>query len=589
MRAAVLSVCGLGLIGACGFDDALREYLSARFWLPFRKSGDDFARKSVARANAPFAGMAAAQGNTPLAQVRAAYQGAGSNPPNLEAALEAARADASLSPRDREELALVDAKADMRTGSREFPEPLNLARQKFTQFIATASTPEFLSEARGWLAHVYFVLGDQTAAGKIYLDELNYEGSNLSEETILTSLRMTYGYDGGSELLKHLEEYFDTPEHAAFAIQLVTNPHWSRGRREAENREPLVSTSPPYAQIKTLLERHAALLRSERGADLLALLGMRAALRAGDPPAALRIAGQVPARAATRTQPDFLWMSASANFLSHRYAAAGRPLLALFRSARASADEKAAAAYALCGVYQKTGNFVEQIRFALWLRQGKHYLSEGSRIEDQSVYWAASGWDLNLLLDAEAPTDALRRFIDQYPNAAGIRMVKYSLAVRLARENRYEEAATIYEAIGAARRAPRMHQLAALYRNAQDDDGKYRLAEFISAHPDGIYFNDILWSGLQRYALFAARDGRFNREELEAAVATERKLKDEQEERWRAYLLLREISDRAGQTEVGRKAARLAIQCVRRMNTDRFGREDQIVKADLELSARLHQ
>lgn len=57
---------------------------------------------------------------------------------------------------------------------------------------------------------------------------MNRSGSNLSRETVLNSLRMTYGYDGGPELLAHLEEYFDTPEHAAFAIQLATNPHWDR-------------------------------------------------------------------------------------------------------------------------------------------------------------------------------------------------------------------------------------------------------------------------------------------------------------------------------------------------------------------------
>lgn len=65
---------------------------------------------------------------------------------------------------------------------------------------------------------MHYRAGDQTAAGKIYLDELSLKDSNLSRETLVPSHRLIYGYDGGPKLLEHLEEYFDTPEHAAFAI-----------------------------------------------------------------------------------------------------------------------------------------------------------------------------------------------------------------------------------------------------------------------------------------------------------------------------------------------------------------------------------
>src|SRR5205085_175104 len=94
-------------------------------------------------------------------------------------------------------------------------------------------------------------------------------------------------------------------------------------------------------------------------------------------------------------------------------------------------------AYGLCGVYWKTGNMAEQIRFALWLHTAdweREYLPTPSRLSDLSIYWASSGWDLKMLLDAEAPVDALRSFAEQNPNLAGIRLVKYSLAIRLARQ-----------------------------------------------------------------------------------------------------------------------------------------------------------
>ncbi|MBI4873162.1 MAG: hypothetical protein HY822_00870 [Acidobacteria bacterium] len=594
LKALSLLTVGLSLAWTCAFDDSLREYLSAYFWLPFAKSARDFAREGIRGLTAPYAGMEKARGETPLARLRAAYQriafpeSPAYDSAKLQQALATARSAPSLTPREREEVELIDAKIDMRAGSRDLTGPWIQARKKLNAFLQKARTPEYLSEARGWLAHIHYLLGEQTAAGKIYLDELNRRDSNLSRETLLTSLKMTYGYDGGPQILDHLEEYFDTPEHAAFAIQLATNPRWPRNERE-----PTVA-APPYARITSLLEKHRDLLRSERGTGALALLGMRAALRAGDPPAALRLAAQVPPNGALRSDPDFLWMLASAHFLTRNYASAEAPLLRLFRLSRSSDSRKAAAAYALCGVYRKTGNPVEQIRFALWLKAEVHsndmYLSYPSRIEDLSVYWAVSGWDLALLLEAEAPIEALRAFADQYPGVPEVRLVKYSLAVRLARENRYAEAARIYEAVNAPRRAGRMLQLASLYRDANRADAlaeerrkaRYRLAEFLSANPERLYFNDALWRGLQRYAFIAANDGRLTRDERRRLMAAERKLKDDQEERWQAYLILREVVREAPTTELGREAALLARQCLRRIG-DRFGRESEIRAADIEL------
>jgi hypothetical protein len=274
--------------------------------------------------------------------------------------------------------------------------------------------------------------------------------------------------------------------------------------------------------------------------------------------------------------------------------------LALFRSPQSSDNQKSAAAYGLCGVYSKTGNPVEQLRFALWLghenRAKQRYLSYPGTIEEQSVYWAVSGWDLGLLLDAQLSIDDLQSFLDRYPNVADVRLVRYSLAVRLARENRYEEAAEIYQAIHAKRRAERMRELADLYRQAnrtdlsvqQSGENNYKLAEFISANPDRLYFNDQLWSGFQRYALTASSDSRLTREERRPLRDNERKLKDDQEERWRAYLILRGVVKDSGRSDTGREAAQLAIRCLRAIN-DRFGRQDEIRQADIDLSKWLRQ
>jgi hypothetical protein len=402
---------------------------------------------------------------------------------------------------------------------------------------------------------------------------------------------LNYGYDGGPELLSHLQEYFDTPEHAAFAIQLVTNPHWPAGgdRFPRDNSEMEAQT---YSRLMKLLEAHRELLRSKNGANTLALLTMRTALRMGDPAGAKKIADSIPSDDQIHGQPDFNWMLASANFLSHDYAAAEAPLLGLFRSPLASESQKAAAAYGLCGVYQKTENTTEQLRYGLWLysgaRKNQMWLSTG--LSDLSVYWAVSGWDLNLLLETDASVDQLRSFVSQNPDLQDIRVVKYSLAVRLTRENQYSEAADIYQSIHAVRRAPRIRRLADLYSEANRTDlsdslrneAKLRLAEFLSANPDRIYYNDALWHGLQRYALEAEHDSRLTRRERDAMIASERKLQDDQEERWRAYLILREVIG-SDATYLRPKAAKLALQCLRGIS-DRFGRQDEIRKADIELS-----
>ena len=579
----------LSLTWACAVDESLREYLSTYFWMPFSKSGYDLGRDREERFSAAFAGMEGSQVKGPLARLRAAYQGGASmpdsslyDPKGLQKAVAAARSSAGLTFRDREEIELIDAKIDMRSDS------LDKAAKKLADFLKKAHTPEFLSEARGWLAHIHYMRGEQSAAGKIYLDELNRSDSNLSRETLVSSLQMNYGYDGGAKLREHLEEYFDTAEHAAFAIQLATNPESEKfypGAPAEPQRRP---APPPFSPITKLLERHNSLFQSEKGAMLLASLAIRIALSAGDPAAALRIAMNVPANDATRNDPDFQWMLASAHFLSHQYVAAQAPLLHLFSSSRSTKSQKAAAAYGLCGVYQKIGNTIGQLRFALWLSteaRKDNTLGYPSGIETQTVYWAPSGWDLGLLLDGEAPLQALRSFLQRYPTVPNVNLVKYSLAVRLARENQYEEAAQIYEGVNAPQRAARMRQMATLYHDANpgDPQAKFKLAQFLSANSEKVYFNDHLWSGFQRYALYADQDSRFTEVERRRQTVTERRLKDDQEELWRAHLILRDVVHDSGKSDLGRRAARLAIQCLRQIS-ERFERQNEIRAADVELS-----
>ncbi len=591
-RIGWLLVISLGLGWACAYDDTLRAYLDARFWLPYSRTPASFAKKNVRRTAEPYAGMVTSD-NVSLRKLMEGYAkisepGTVFVPATLQQLVAAARGDTSLTPNQREEVWLIDAKIEMRAADMS-GDSFDSAEKKLKDFIRTARMPQFLSEARGWLAYIYHRDGRQTEAGKIYLDELNRNGSNLSPKVLLNSLKMTYGYDGGPELLAHLDEYFDTPEHAAFAIQLVTNPHWDADQDLLRTQDP-AQTQKTYQQITELLERHAALLHSDSGATALGNLSMRVALRMGDPARAIQIAAEVPSDSAIRKDPDFNWMLGSANFLTHDYAAAEKPLLALFNSAPMNLA-KYSAAYGLSGVYRKTGNVNEQIRYALWLDANKEARMDPPAGPDRfglpSVYFAFSGFDLGLLMEDEASVEELKDFLKQNPNLPGIRVVKYSLAVRLARENRFAESAEIYESIHQTRRGPRMRQLQKLQATATTSEGKYELADFINNNANRIFYNDSLWYGLQRAALIAPTDQRLTRHERDALIAKERELRDQQEEHWRAYLILQEVVDSEKKSALGRKAALLAIRCLDGIATDRFGRKDEIRKAQRQLIAGL--
>lgn len=606
LRRFVLLLVILATAGACPWSNELREFLNRHFWLPFARQAAGVERPDVTRADEPFAGMSAARSDRPLDRLRHAYQqmpvwdswSRHPSPPidlaRLRQALAAARADHSLTSRDQEEVDLVEAKIEMCAGEVDNNALLDEAKKKFEIFLRTARTPELLSEARGWLGHVYYVLGNQTAAGKIYLDELNRPGSNLSRETVLNSLRMTYGYDGGAELLAHLDEYFDTPEHAGFAIQLATNPRITPRSLEGRFEHP-ASTAETYRRIRDLLDSHQQLLRFGTGSNALALLSMRTALRMGDPAGARRIATSIPTNAATRAEPDFLWMSASAPFLTHHFNAAEQPLLALFRARRATPAQRAAAAYGLCVVYWKTRNPAGQLRYALWLHGAdpqQEHLRTPSGLDDLSVYWASSGRDLGLLLESGAPIAVLRTFIAQNPKLPEIWLAQYALAVRLAREEHYRESAQWYTSVQAPVRAQRMLRLAAL-QEAVDRPGLhveakrealYRLAEFLAHNPERLYFNDKLWQRMQTYALHPEEETRATRAERHALTSQARQLKDSQEERWRAYPILKDLAVETGPGDLRRRSARLALQCLRGINGDRFGREAEILTAGTQMA-----
>jgi hypothetical protein len=147
---------GICLVLACPFDDTLREYLNAPFWLPFAKHSWHFEKRNVRRIFVPFAGMTKAEGGSPLEKLRSAYQTIANpdpyelspepfDPAPLRDAVTAARADRSLSLREREEVDLIDAKIDMRAGTPKDPELLRSAPKKLEASCAGPGMPPSLA------------------------------------------------------------------------------------------------------------------------------------------------------------------------------------------------------------------------------------------------------------------------------------------------------------------------------------------------------------------------------------------------------------------------------------------------------------
>ncbi|MBL8234629.1 MAG: hypothetical protein JNL98_39385, partial [Bryobacterales bacterium] len=171
LRWCAVMLAALGVVRSCAFDGALREYLRVHFWMPFNKDVRSLAKAPKRESISPYAGLSRPDGDTALARLRAAYQTIAFPDPygdpiplpgaeKFEQAVAAARGAAGLTQQEREEIELIDAKIAMRLAERGEPAGLNPARSKMLQFLKTARTPEFASEARGWLARIYHLQGD---------------------------------------------------------------------------------------------------------------------------------------------------------------------------------------------------------------------------------------------------------------------------------------------------------------------------------------------------------------------------------------------------------------------------------------------
>jgi hypothetical protein len=291
------------------------------------------------------------------------------------------------------------------------------------------------------------------------------------------------------------------------------------------------------------------------------------------------------------------------------------------------------AAQALLGVYQKLGRGVDQLHAAFL-----YYQAEQERPPDSHgvesifitgpyynfMYLPASGWlfDLPYLLDVQLKNEDLSLYLKRYSKPAGLikiesfdpsvpgrlrsarEIVEYALAVRYTRQEKYSKAASIYRKLDAGRRANRLPRLARLHGEANDPslsagqrlESQFAYAAFLEEHSTQVFFNDMLWHGFQRYAFVEEGIGSgcvspgiadcqgLTRKERDHFLKQERRVKDEQEERWRAYKILESVIKEAGHSELGNRAAARALKCLKLINTDRFGREKEIDSAIRRLS-----
>jgi len=636
--AFAMSLAGATVVYTCAFESTFRAYLDRRFWQPLAKFAEEILKNSSPPSEQPappFAGMAANGGKPALQSVRDAYRPLSrSGYPPLPLETEAVRdlyAEArtavaaaiqtDLTAQESEEVRLVEAKIDMREGEVGNQESLQQVQEKLQSFLSIARTPALASEARGWLARVHYLRGNYSSAAKIYLDELAVANSSLSRKTLLTSLRNLFPYNGSSSrLADHLEEYFDTPRYALFVVNLVTNPVYF----DPEERRAMSTVAK---QVLAALHNHRELFRSGPESEALTLALMRAALYMGDIKAALTYSRLPPPTSATANDPDFNWMIAACHFLQQDYAAAEAPLLRIYRTTKRGDRIRIVTAQALVGVYQKLRRPVDQLHAAFLYEQSRAETSvreeqlyeEGDDLmlglSHKFVEWPYAGWliDLSYLLDIQLTDRELRAYLKRYPrssrplrfvtlrNRSATEMIEYALAVRHARREEYMQAATFYRKLGSWPRAARMRQLAKLYARANDPartkqerlEARYVYAVFLADHPNGVFYNDMLWHGLQRYAFtnFHMEPSYGNSTDVQELTQQEQeffqqqaqRVREEQEERWRAYKILATIVKETGPSPLGRRAAKKALACLRPIN-GRFGDDQELQAMITELA-----
>jgi hypothetical protein len=601
----------------CGLEYTFRAYLDKRFWQPFAKYEDTISKSGLLKNNTKealpngektstaFAGFSLDPANEELRKVRVSYVEGSYNEAKNQ--LEIAK-KALLTVREKEELQLIEAKLDMRIAEQATPsdkELLMQARLKLEAFLKTSQDPSWRSEARGWLAHVQYLLGQYSSAVKIYLDELDMVNSVFDRDSILNSLHIIFPYNGSSALLvDHLEEYFDTPAHALFVVYIVTNPIYSEGDERA-------AMAQVAQTVINTLQTHRELFNDTDLSDLLVMALMRASIYMGDTQSAVKYSKKISKTSKMVETPEFNWMTASCYFLQKEYLEVEGPLLKIVHSKASSPNELRAATQALIGVYQKLGRHVDQLHAAfLYEKVGDAVSSEPNGLEQYAVYLPSNEWllDTPYLLDVQLTDDDLKEYLKSYGKEAGRikylsyhtrsrtagEAVEYELAVRLARQEKYEEAAEIYKRINAWPRYKRMQELNDLYNKVTDTklsidehlNAQYEYASFLEAHSTQIFFNDMLWYGFQTWT-FTGRYGVESQgvtaEERVKFLEDERRVKDDQEERWRAYQYLTKVIEQSGYSDLGKKAAIKAIRCLDLINIDRFGREDEINQARAKL------
>jgi hypothetical protein len=598
---------------ACGLDFTFRAYLDKRFWQPFAKYEDSIVKWEAARQIGTegrpvpnkdpfvFAGFSTDPAHEALLKVRRAY----ANKSYDEARRGVAEAEKEpLSDGEMEELRLIDAKLDIRMAEQEAPGDRTLlteARLKLEAFLKTSRITSWRSEAQGWLARVHYMLGEYSSAVKIYLDELTAENTVFSRVSLVNSLHMIFPYNGSSaRLAEHLEDYFDKPSHALFVVYVVTNPVYSNG-------EERVATARVAQTVVNTLQNHSSLFDGTDMSDLLALALMRASIYMGDTRRALAYADKISPASRIAETSEFNWMVAACRFLQREYAEAEGPLLKIVQSKAATPRELRAATRGLLGVYQKLGRSVDQLHAAfLYEKVGDATASEPYGLDQYTMYLPAWEWllDVPYLLDVELTDDQLREYLVRYGaqarqikyppyhsrNRTASDAVEYALAVRLARQEKYNEAAEIYRRLNARPRATRMELLADMHASASDTaspareqlEAQYEYASFLEAHSTRVFFNDMIWKGFQT-STFLGGSGLesqgFTKKEMERLLKDERRVKDQQEERWRAYRIFTTIMGKSGYTELGKRAASKAIRCLDLINTDRFGRAEEINQA----------
>ena len=321
------------------------------------------------------------------------------------------------------------------------------ARKGFEQVVSEYPGGKYTEESRGWLAYLHLRAGDLTGALREYYRMLAHGGEWARFEAV-SSLRFVRD-DAGEEQMRQLETALEREPATALAyayhsLYNYTLPDWDsyeegrKGRQEAKESRERQRT---VAFATRMMERFPR--KSLGGAFVLRLAEAHLEL-GNDAEAATFARRALDLKVTDDYRAEALWVAGVAEHHLRQYVTAREALTILVAENPNNRYTEGARRY-LAMVAEDAGDLAGAL---------EQYLALDYR------------HDVAYFVDVLMKPDELKSFIDTHRGLAQRDELLYSLAVRLLRDNRWQEAR---QTLASIRKTTRDEESESLYQHSYTD------------------------------------------------------------------------------------------------------------------------